>query len=386
MKSQQPPAFGMEASTVQAQAAPVQRKGKKPVVPKTEAEIAAKVAELEADPSIIKPGVKWNPSDRTDKDITDAAAKRYGIKREVESYSPTFCGRGIVGGLNTLCKEKVDKVNAAFGLLDKKVQEEITTSLQHVTGTVYRVQSGITNMDKELEAYGLKGYWKTRLSDHAMGCALDINENMSTKQNHHWKKGAKKKGEKKAPKADRLLMFMESIVQKYDSTFDLDKSEGLDQLRGINSFPAHLNIYVNSLLGNLEAVDMFADEKNVKQKLSECKTDQDNCKVILANWDTFKGYAKGTRLEKVTVGKGKKAKQVEKVSVLNDPSELDPGNKDTLDLIGVIPFHETFVKIMLEAGWAWGGQNSSGYGAGNKDYMHFEDQQAMDKMKTPKTT
>lgn len=379
---QVPPAFAVTASPVQMKE-PKEAKSK---VTKTEKEIAAKKAELDGDISIIKPGESWNKSNREDKAITDAAAKRFGVKREKKLYSPTLCGKKI-NNMNTLVKDKIDKVNVAFAKLTPAEQQEITESLQSVGGYNYRVMSKASSMDRELAAYGLTGYRRLNISDHAFGCAMDINANVGTKQNTHWTRPEKKlKGEKALPKADRLLLFMQSIIQKYDSSFDLDKSTGVDQLKGINSFTDHLCTYVNELVGNTTQVNIFTEEADIKKRLAECKTDTDNCKVILNNWETFKGYDKGTRLEKVEVttgkGKKKKTKKVEQVTVLNDDSDFDRSNSETMDLKGVVDLNETFTKMMLEAGWQWGGD----YDAGNKDYMHFEDTAAMAAMKTAEPT
>jgi hypothetical protein len=406
---------GLKAPPFAVTASPIQKKDD-PKPKKTPEEIAAKKAELEADDSVIKPGQVW---EREDKKIADAAAKRFGVKRTAKLESITLCGKKV-NNVNALVKPKIDKVNAAFDKETEAVRKEITDSLQVVGGYNYRVQSKANSMDNELKDYGLTGYKRTVISDHAFGCAFDVNANMGTKQNNHWKK------DKKADRADKLLMFVETIIKKYDKTFDLATSKGVDQVTGINSFSGHLQTYANTLLrtvtttapaaatkdmpakpttavaatpaaptkdvpvapaaptkdvpvapvveGTKDApvkdIDIFADSKESLRKLKECKTDTANCKVIIDNWETFKGWEKGTRHEKV----GKK----EVDSVIDDPKTFDRANKDTMDLKGVVDLNTNFVKFMIDAGFTWGGD----FSPGNKDYMHFEDEGAMATMKT----
>ena len=48
--------------------------------------------------------------------------------------------------------------------------------------------------------------------------------------------------------------------------------------------------------------------------------------------------------------------------------------------VGMIPLPEEVLRMFLETGWGWGGD----YGTskkGRKDYMHFEDDEALDKLK-----
>jgi hypothetical protein len=347
----------------------LQRKPPKAPVPitKTPEEIEAKQSELDADITVVKPGQKLN---RWDKDITKQVMEEEGIKREVELYSPTLCGKTIKN-VNKLCKDKIDKVNTAFGALPEADKKQITDSLQEVGGYAYRVQTNTRSMDKELASYGLTGYGKAKFSDHSVGCAIDINASMGTKQNYHFKKAADLK----------LIFFVEQIIKKYDPDFDLDTSTGVDQLNGINSFSGHLQTYVNELVGNVEKVDIFdaAQEKIIKGKLKKSKTDTKNCKLILANWNTFKGWEKGTSTKTIKGKSKKKDKTV--TSIMDGSTSIDRSNSDTFELQGIIDLNQTFLSLMISAGWTWGG-DGSGYGRTNKDYMHFEDRDAMALMKT----
>jgi hypothetical protein len=364
--TQSPPPFQMKADPIQRQA---------DGATKTAEEIAAKKAQMEADPTVLSPGEEFNPSDKA---MVDAALDREGYKSDVKANEGLdLCETNISGGINPYCEDKIKAVNKSYQDLkrtDPAAALAIKNSLQKVGGRVYRVQKeNFTNLDKWLKPYGLLGYRRVMVSDHALGCAVDINANQSTKQNDHFTVSPKEKAAiKKAGgtgadlKTDPLLRFVEKIIQKYDADFDLDKTKGVAHLNALNTFPGHLQVYVNTLLNHAEMVPIFDDEKTIKEELKACKTDKKNCKFILDNWNTLKGWDKGTRLDKAT----------DKQSTIQD-SSYNPADPKTLDLKGIVDMNATFLQWMLDAGWTWGGD----FGRGNKDYMHFQDNAAMEKMK-----
>ncbi|WP_199351173.1 M15 family metallopeptidase [Haliangium ochraceum] len=69
--------------------------------------------------------------------------------------------------------------------------------------------------------------------------------------------------------------------------------------------------------------------------------------LILANWKALRAWLFG-----VTV--------------------RDKREKQDKRIVGMIPLHEDVLRLFLETGWDWGGDWRH-----EKDYMHFEDRQAL---------
>lgn len=76
--------------------------------------------------------------------------------------------------------------------------------------------------------------------------------------------------------------------------------------------------------------------------------------LIQGNWDSLKAWVLGAKVHDGRTGTDKVA-------------------------VGMIPLDETVLKLFLDAGWNWGGDWSKV--DNRKDYMHFEDEGAIDQVK-----
>lgn len=365
--SKTPPPFQLKAE------------GEAPKAPtKTPEEIALKKKELDENPAVIKPDQDFVA---TDPALVNATLERNGYKRvDKMDENTNLMGVNISGGINPLMLPKIQKANAAFEALknstnpeDQQKATQIQSMIQKIGGAVFRVQKkNFVNLDKWLaEPYGLVGYRYAKVSDHALGCAVDVNANTATMQNAHFESNTKVKVGRKNVKANDLMQFVEKVVRTTDASFDLDKVKGVDLMNRINSFSTAFPEYIKQLMANegvSDITDIWAQEEIILKTLRKKPKAQPN-KLILSNWQIFKGWEKGTSSKKFDEGKDHK--------VLDGPDQLQYGERGRLNLLGIVDLNETFLKIMLDAGFEWGGD----FDRGNKDFMHFEDRAAMAAMK-----
>jgi hypothetical protein len=359
-----PPPFQMKAEPIQRQA--------DAGVTKTPEEIAAKKAQMEADATVIGPGEDFVATDPT---VVNAALDRAGYKTIPKmDESTNLCGVNIAGGINPLAVPKIQKVNTAFQALQnspdpavKAQADEITKMIQKIGGSVFRVQKkNFTDLDKWLAPYGLYGYRRVKLSDHALGVAVDVNANTKTLQNAHFE------GNTARGKKNDIMEFVQKVVKLNDPTFDLEETTGVDHMLRINKFSDYFPAYFEDLMSKYNTdgkiTDYWTEEAATLKLLKKHKANKE-IKLILANWEIFKGWANGTN--------SKKFKEGEDSKVNTDASQVNYGEAGRLHLKGIVDINQTFLQMMLDAGWTWGGD----FDRGNKDYMHFEDHDARTAMK-----
>ncbi len=226
--------------------------------------------------------------------------------------------------VNELVVPRVDATNAEFAKLPEEEQKEVVDSIVVMGGYAYRTTSS-------------GGY-----SNHSTGCAVDVNYHGPTMQNHHFKK--KNPGHQAA--------FAERVI-KTDSSFtkyDIAKATDETVLAASKAFETQFPIYVAGLLGTEVKVVELADIDDAIAAGKDAKVKKE-LQFISAHWTMIDAWVRGAVVE-------------------------DKVDKRDETLKGMVPIHESLLKVFRAAGWSWGGNWEQ-----DKDYMHFEDKEAMEKIK-----
>ena len=259
----------------------------------------------------------------------------------------TLFGKSI--RINSLALPKVNDANSLFAAESAETQKEITDSILVIGGYAKRTTSEGT------------------FSNHSLGTAIDMNYNLDTKQNYHFKKKVK------ADKA--LLNFVQAIVRRTagHGTFDIWSATGQAQLEASEifnqEFPTYLREAMQELTPRPEPAG-GAGSATWAESAWEALVEALTAKFVLSEFskaDITSAIAAAKRARKTTL-----AKQLQLVRSNYDDlkawlegAALEGG---TVEQEGMIPLNKTLLRIMLEAGWDWGGDWTSA-----KDYMHFED-------------
>jgi hypothetical protein len=270
--------------------------------------------------------------------------KGIDVAKANDIESATLFGKRIQ--VNTLAVPKVDEANRLFGLESADVQKEITDSILVIGGYAKRTTSEGT------------------FSNHSLGTAIDMNYNLGTKQNYHFKKKVK---------ADKALLNLVQVVVRRSSShasFDIWTATGEAQREASEifnqEFPAYLREHMEALLPKPKSTSTESSEPHPVDIMAE---------EILRS-DVFFEYSKAdinkARAAAKKKGKADLAAQLQVVAanyaVLKAWLEGAAIGGGSVEQEGMIPLHKTLLKIMLDAGWDWGGDWTSA-----KDYMHFED-------------
>ena len=211
-----------------------------------------------------------------------------------------------------------------------------------------------------------------KYSNHSVGYAIDVNAHESTKQNHHFQK------------ADMPLLtnLVEPVVRTDPAFtgFDIQRDAGLRQLEASRVFNERFPAYLASLL------DLGTDAQELDQYLYAEKN-------VVYYADYFRGLREKKARELMDGIDGKmlsKAIQAQKDATKKTQLQLiqsnwaalrawlfgvtvrDEHEKKDKRIVGMIPLHEEVLKMFLDTGWEWGGDWRK-----EKDYMHFEDRQAL---------
>ncbi|WP_346293146.1 M15 family metallopeptidase [Sphaerothrix gracilis] len=310
--------------------------------------------------SVGLPVNRWNLKNVKDvweqKDIDpDKAAK-------VKSY--TFLGHKA--RLNEATKPRVDKTNQAFSKLSAEDQAEITNSIIIIGGYAKRTTS------------------KGGFSNHSIGCSLDVNYNMGTKQNYHFH------NDKKRHKADVDLMNLVQTVVRTNPAykdFDIWKDKGMRQLEASQQFNLLFPQYLARLIEPDAEAQLFEDKEATPGKAKTSNWFADWLKSIMQAAMAKVLFSKLTAKDiDAAIKKSKKGsdrrRQLEIIrkewTSLKAWVEgaVPEGKEEDEKLVGMIPLNQKFLKLMLDSGWQWGGDWTTA-----KDYMHFEDKEAFEQIK-----
>lgn len=255
--------------------------------------------------------------------------------------SKTFLGRNVT--INKLVEARLNTTQAAFSALPAADLTRITDSITKIGSRTLRTMTGTSGT----------------FSNHSLGCALDVSENMDTKQNHHFRLADEQ----------RLLVLVQEVVAEMVAgwnTFDIVTATGLTQLEASNhfnsEFPKWLFMYASTL----------APESS-DDTLSETP---------------WPDYYSVPRLKRMIAALDGTAQEKERLVPLFQTvidyqiiltTWMSGININGVWLTGMISLDRQFLEIMLANGWRWGGD----YSSLSKDYMHFEDMNAVALIKTP---
>jgi hypothetical protein len=211
-----------------------------------------------------------------------------------------------------------------------------------------------------------------KYSNHSVGYAIDVNAHESTKQNHHFQKSE--------------MGLLEDLVQPVVKTdpafanFLIKDDTGLRQLQASQVFNERFPAYLANLLDlgtDAQELDQYLyAEKNIghyaeyfrglrekkARELMDCIDSKMLSKAIQAQKDPMKK----TQLQLIQSNWGALRAWLFGVTVRDEQEKRDKR------IVGMIPLHEDVLKMFLDTGWDWGGDWK-----GEKDYMHFEDRQAL---------
>lgn len=281
-------------------------------------------------------------------------AKGIDVTKANQIEKATLFGHDI--RINKLALDKVKKANELFAKESPELQKEITDSILIIGGYAKRTTSEGT------------------FSNHSLGTAIDMNYNMGTKQNYHFKKKVK---------ADTALLDLVQLVVRRTSgkgAFDIWKATGQDQLEASTifneEFPTYLREHMEALLPKPAAATTPAPTSWL-DRLGQAALDM--LIEILTHKFVFAEYTQADIEKAAAAAKKAGKKDVEaqlkvvhsNYDVLKAWLEGSAIEGGTEKQEGMIPLHKDLLKIMLAAGWGWGGDWSSA-----KDYMHFEDEAA----------
>jgi hypothetical protein len=262
-------------------------------------------------------------------------------------------GRRIT--INRLVLPRIERTNALFAALPADTQQEIRESIAILGGYARRTTS------------------KGTYSNHSIGCGVDINYNMDTRQNFHFESRVHREHR------DHLVWVQEIIrTDPAHRDFAIFRSTGQAQWEGAQAFNRRFPLYLAELL------DLQVPRLTPEAVLNPLGS----VPAMLAQ--VVRDYGTGEILDKVTIADLDKA--IKDTSDVNKKAKLrkvkqywpytrawirgsmvdDVQARTQKKLVGMIPIHEQLLQVFLDAGWSWGGDWQE-----TKDYMHFEDLEAM---------
>lgn len=268
-----------------------------------------------------------------------------------DTVSTTLFGRRIT--VNRLVQPRVDRTNALYAALPPETQAEILDSIAIMGGYAKRTTS------------------TGAFSNHSVGCAIDINYNMDSRQNFHFHQ----------PKEMEHLEFVGEVIKTDPAyaSFDIMKAQGQAQLEASQVFNRRFPLFVAELLGT--PIEESRSHDSALMNLvnpfwyAGVIREHTEARALLATVtpSDLEDAAKKTK----DPAKKKMLLTVKKYwafskAWIEGRSVVDKVDKRAETLVGMIPLHEQLLQVFLDAGWSWGGDWRV-----TKDYMHFEDTQAM---------
>jgi hypothetical protein len=237
-------------------------------------------------------------------------------------------------------------------------------------------------------------------SNHSIGCAVDINDNMGTHQSHHWKQSSKVK----STKGDvRLMGTFTKVVRrepKWDKWDPWAEMDAKDWLAANELFEKHFPGYFAALLddalggtehktvaqlgealdwlGGLDIAGELLVAKHTKKSVEAAakkaakagkKATAAELTNLAADWGSIRAWIEGIVMYK----DGEWAYKADHEKRVADGKEKRAVKGE---MEGMIPLHPKLVETMLAGGWSWLIDQQHA-----KDLMHFEDRAAMQKLK-----
>ncbi len=301
-----------------------------------------RASKVNGDPASLPANIKLNVNRWNLIHVYNSWTNEGVVRSKAEDVmSKTFLGKNIT--INKLVEQRLDTTQADFDALSETELERIKLSILKIESRTMRTMTGTDGT----------------FSNHSLGCAVDVSENMPTKQNHHFL----------ASSEQRLLILVQEVVSEQVggwNNFDIITDNGIKQLEASDhftrEFPKWLFMYANA----------FSPEPG----------DNDLTEIPLPNY-----YSK-ERLEKMITSldvnyivKDRLSPLFQTVIDFKDvlTTWVSGININGVWIKGMISMDRKFLEIMLNNGWTWGGD----YKSLRKDYMHFEDIDAVTIIKTP---
>jgi hypothetical protein len=260
--------------------------------------------------------------------------------------------------INQAVVPRVEKTNALYEALAEDIKAAIRASL-FVTG-----------------GYAVRTTTDGEYSNHSVGYAIDVNYHDDTKQNHHFQ-------------ADDLVLLRDLVepVVRTDpgfAAFRIMQDTGLRQLQAAHAFNQRFPAFLAHLL-DLDAA---------RAELDQCLDAERNAPYYTEYFRSLRDQKARELFDRVDARLLRKAIKTQTDGVKKTQLELIHANwtalhawifgVDVLDerehtskrIAGMIPLREDVLQMLLDTGWSWGGDWQA-----EKDYMHFEDTEALQQVK-----
>lgn len=270
--------------------------------------------------------------------------------------SATLFGRTVQ--IHRAVLPRVEKTNALYEALPEGTRAAIRASL-FVTG-----------------GYAVRTTTDGEYSNHSVGYAIDVNYHGDTKQNHHFQE-------------DDLTLLRDLVepVVRTDpalAAFRILQDSGLQQLRAAHAFNQRFPAFLADLLG-MDAA---------RAELEQCISAERNAPFYAAYFRSLREQKTRALFARIDARLLRQAIQRETDGVRKTRLELalaswtalqawifgidvrDERAQQQKRIAGMIPLREDVLQMFLDAGWSWGGDWKA-----EKDYMHFEDTEALQQVK-----
>lgn len=329
---------------------------------RSEATVSVKDSDADAKLYKVLDVERWNTKNVQDrhreKDIDPDKADNI-------SAVPLF-GRSV--RVNEVVKDRVANTNALYEALPAETKTEIGKSLFVTGGYAYRTTT------------------QGEYSNHSVGYAIDVNYNLGTKQNFHFQENDmslltelvepvvrldpnfadfeidKDKGERQLDASrifnERFPLFLAELMGRDENSEALRGADAAIEAAHYMPFPVGNATAVALLFKEQHALDLFnsVSDSDLEAAIKEQKnaTKKKQLKLIRANWSALRAWLFGAKVK-------------------------DEAEDTTKEIKGMIPLRKDVLMMFLDTGWDWGGDWSD-----EKDYMHFEDREALAKVKYDK--
>jgi len=321
--------------------------------------------------------------------FTDESWEEVGIDpakaRKVKTVK--LLGKDVI--VNELVVPTVDATNKHFNDKSKVTDEErkeITDSLVSIGGYNRRTTSSGS------------------FSNHSTGCAIDINENLSTFQNMHFKK-KNDEGKANTPHLQAMELIAKVVKREsgwssWDPWAETDSDKWLEASDLFNHhFPKFLSELLDDALGGKantelaefgELLDWFGGtqavgelmvaEQDPKKLRTAAKAATKAKKAetakwlerVAGDWTQIRAWIEGVVMYKKG-GWSYTSEHEGRVAAGKEKREVKG------ELHGLIPLHPKLVETLEAGGWTWLIDSTEA-----KDFMHFEDRKAFEAIKKKK--
>jgi hypothetical protein len=253
---------------------------------------------------------------------------------------------------------RVQETNALYEALAEGVKAAIRASL-FVTG-----------------GYAVRTTTDGEYSNHSVGYAIDVNYHDDTKQNYHFQEND----------LSLLRDLVEPVVRTDPAfaAFRIMQDTGLQQLRAAHAF----NQRFPAFLANLLEMGAAATE------LDQCLSAEKSAPFYADYFRSLRDQKARALFAQIDARLLRRAVKEQTDDIRKAQLELVQANWTTLQawifgvdvhdererqqkrLVGMIPLREDVLQMFLDTGWSWGGDWKA-----EKDYMHFEDTEALQQVK-----